>query len=150
MTQIDVNEQWRELQENYAAMADEELEAIAQEAYHLTGIAQKALQAEISRRNLNLELLLQAPADEPESSVEEEIPASEENASPEELQAEPGSGDEDEITDYSAHCPRCHSTEIIFRKLDKSKVEPEHDPKFSWRCDACGYKWKDDGMEPQS
>ena len=45
MSQIDVNEQWRSLQENYAAMADEELEAIAKEAYDLTDIARQVLQS---------------------------------------------------------------------------------------------------------
>ncbi len=80
MSQIDVNEQWRRLQENYAAMADEELEAIAKQAYDLTDIARQVLQAEISRRQLTI-ALLQTPATEPEPPAEDELAAQAEGES---------------------------------------------------------------------
>lgn len=148
MSEIDVNHQWSELQADYAAMADEELEAVAQEAYDLTDIARQALQAEISRRHLNIALLLQAPA-ESEISAEEQSPIADEDGMSEDSHADSGPPDE-EILDYNAHCPKCHSTEIVFRRLDKSHMQPGESPQFSWQCDSCGYKWKDDGFESQN
>lgn len=224
MSQIDVNERWRVLQANYGSMADEELEAVAREAYDLTDLAQQALRAEISRRSLNIELLLHPPATEVEPSFRRGASGEEQRSGypagfdPEDWglisfshvgdieQARrlkecfdeagvpayfgpdvvddlrllptpfPGTlevkvreidlararaamsscaGDSDDVrdeaaSDYGAHCPKCHSTEIVFRKLEKSKVQPGEAPKFSWKCDACGYRWKDDGIESQS
>ena len=66
MNQIDINQQWRELQENYSAMSDEEIEGVAQEAYDLTDFARQVLQTEISRRQLKIEMRLQAPESEEE------------------------------------------------------------------------------------
>lgn len=80
MSQIDVNEQWRRLQETYASMADEELEAIAKEAYDLTDIARQVLSAEIARRHLTIQLR-QTPPAESGSSVEDELPQPDENGS---------------------------------------------------------------------
>ncbi len=219
MSQIDVNEQWRRLQETYSSMADEELEAIAKEAYDLTDIARQVLSAEISRRHLTIELVEDRPSEE-ESTGEDELPTQDENGSlkgyPEGFDPEdwglvsfssvdnteqarklkgcfdeagipsyfgpdvvddlrllpsafkgplevkvrevdlararvvvnscdPATAEEndDEIVDYSAHCPKCHSQEIVFQELDESGPGP----KFNWSCDACGYQWKDDGME---
>jgi hypothetical protein len=56
MGNIDVNEEWRRLQELYGGMAEEELHAVADEGYELTEIAQQALRAEISRRGLDIVL----------------------------------------------------------------------------------------------
>jgi len=70
MSNPDVTQQWRELQENYSNMTDDELEAITLEGYDLTDIAKQALQGEISRRQLPLELQLRAP----DSETEEEEP----------------------------------------------------------------------------
>ena len=216
MSTMDVNEQWRVLQENYAAMADEELEAVAAEAYDLTEIAQKALQAEVARRNLPIEVRLK-PLREDESSMPEEdvLDGYPEGFNPEDwglisfshvdnieearklkasfddagipsyygpdvvddlrrvpadfrgslevkvrevdqaralavLRAFAPASDAEEEDEPSAYsCPKCHSTEIVFRKLEKSKLEPGESPKFSWKCDACGYRWKDDGIEPE-
>jgi DNA-directed RNA polymerase subunit M/transcription elongation factor TFIIS len=216
MSQIDPNEQWRVLQENYAAMADEELEAMAQEASDLTDIAQKVLQAEIARRHLAIEVRLNAPGQD-ESAIEEEDRLPEgypEGFNPEdwglisfshvdnieEARKLKASFDDAGIPSYygpdvvddlrlvpkdfkgslevkvrevdqaralavlrtfaparetaegdepSAYsCPKCHSTDIVFRKLEKSQIEPGESPKFSWKCYACGYRWKDDGIEP--
>ena len=222
MSQIDTNRQWRELQENYAAMADEELAAIAAQAYDLTDIARQVLAAEISRRQLTIDLL-QAPATEQVLPVGDELPALDENQSrngypegfdPEDwglisfshvddieqarklkacfddagipsyfgpgvvddlrllaspfkgtlevkvrevdlgrarvvmndCAAAPADGGTDNTAVYSAHCPKCRSTEIVFQELDESGTAPE----FSWSCDACGHRWKDDGVESES
>jgi len=75
---------------------------------------------------------------------------------------------EEEIPGSSIRCPGCHSTEIVFLGLDSDTTE-EHEetvdteeteqtatehtgpaPKFNWSCDACGYQWKDDGVESKS
>ena len=222
MSQIDVNEQWRRLQETYASMADEELEAIAKEAYDLTDIARQVLSAEIARRHLTIQLR-QTPPAESGSSVEDELPQPDESGSisgypdgfdpedwglvsfsrvdnieqgrklkkcfddagipayfgpdvvdnlrllPSSLKGplevkvrevdlgrarvvmnnctpEPADESEDESADYSARCPKCHSTEIVFQELDETGTGS----KFNWGCDACGYQWQDDGIESES
>ncbi len=73
--------------------------------------------------------------------------------------------DEEALPDYSVHCPKCHSTEILFQGLDALQDEEPEDteateqnltehtrsaPKYNWSCDACGYQWKDDGVESES
>jgi DNA-directed RNA polymerase subunit M/transcription elongation factor TFIIS len=224
MSQNDINQQWRDLQESYAAVADEELESLAHEAYDLTDIARQALQAEISRRQLDVELLLRAPATDDASVSEDEGSTQDQSRSPNRYpegfdpedwglvsfshaadieqarklkecfdaagipsyygpdvvddlgllpsgfkgslevkvrevdlhraraarnKCAPAEAAEvfEDLSDYSAHCPKCHSTEIVFRKLEKSKTEPNESTKFSWKCYGCGYRWKDDGIE---
>ena len=217
MSQIDPNAQWRALQENYSAMADGELESIAQEAYELTDIARQVLRAEISRRNLTIELRLSSPDEDDSSMPEEHRPPKgyPEGFDPESLGLVMLSRVEDiaqarklkecldaasipsyygpdvvddlrlvpspfrrtlevkvrevdlprardvrnkcappleenslaNLSEYSAHCPKCHSTDIVFRNLDKSKAKPDESAKFSWKCYGCGYRWKDDGIE---
>jgi DNA-directed RNA polymerase subunit M/transcription elongation factor TFIIS len=46
------------------------------------------------------------------------------------------------------HCPRCHSTEVVFEDLDSSPENAEGKPssKFKWTCDSCGHEWEDDGL----
>jgi hypothetical protein len=219
MSPIDVNEQWRRLQDNYAALADEELEAIGREAYDLTDIARQALRAEISRRQLTVELL-QSPPSEQELLAEAELAAQEREKSPrgyppgfdpedwglvsfsraddiEEArklkacfdeagipsyfgpdvvddlrllpsalkwpvevkvrevdsgrarvvmaQCVPAPAGEEEAIDYSVHCPKCHSAEIVLQEFDESRKGP----RFNWSCDACGHQWKNDGIESQ-
>jgi len=50
-------------------------------------------------------------------------------------------------------CPRCKSPEIVFLGLDAEPKDPAEgataDSSFNWRCDACGHRWKDDGVEQQ-
>lgn len=63
----DIQRQWRELEENYSHMADEELESLASQAYELTDIAKQALRQQITTRSLQLTLNTNPPpADEPE------------------------------------------------------------------------------------
>ncbi len=52
----------------------------------------------------------------------------------------------EENVEYVARCPKCHSDEIVFLSLDESSAASS-DMQFNWSCDACGYKWKDDGVE---
>jgi DNA-directed RNA polymerase subunit M/transcription elongation factor TFIIS len=53
--------------------------------------------------------------------------------------------------DYTPRCPKCHSTEIVFQGLEGEPVEDSTaNSKFNWSCDACGYTWKDDGVEQEA
>ena|SRR5579864_7618789 len=76
---------------------------------------------------------------------------------------------EEELADLTVHCPKCHSTEVVFWgrgsvPSEESEATPDSDDteesenaeqlettapgsKFDWSCDACGYKWEDDGVE---
>jgi len=56
-----------------------------------------------------------------------------------------------ESEEFAIHCPKCHSTDVVFE--DAGGVEPEDDTitqKFDWECAACGYKWEDEGVESKS
>lgn len=55
----------------------------------------------------------------------------------------------EESAEYLARCPKCHSDEILFLNLDENATE-SIDPQFNWSCDACGYRWKDDGVEQKT
>ena len=46
------------------------------------------------------------------------------------------------------HCPKCHSTEVVFEDLDSSPENAKGKPssKFKWTCDSCGHEWEDDGL----
>ncbi len=53
--------------------------------------------------------------------------------------------------EYVALCPKCHSDEIVFEGRDTPPdAEPAFDEGFEWRCDGCGYRWKDDGIEHEA
>jgi len=47
--------------------------------------------------------------------------------------------------DLAIHCPKCHSTEVIF--ADTTTEPHAQDEKFKWTCDSCGHQWEDDGVE---
>jgi predicted metal-dependent enzyme (double-stranded beta helix superfamily) len=53
---IDQAEESRRLQEMYVQMSEGEVRAVADEGYDLTELARHALQAEISRRGLNVQI----------------------------------------------------------------------------------------------
>jgi len=149
MSTIDVNEQWRELQENYAGMSEDELQSVAQDAYDLTDMAKQALGAEISRRNLKIDLQA-APVPEESAAPEPETEAGPETEPETESEEQPQETAEEE-TSYTPHCPRCHSTEIVFQSLDLDPLtKSAFDSKYNWSCDACGYHWKDDGIEKET
>ncbi len=67
---IDKREQWRNLQETYRQMSEEELAHVAEEAYQLTDIAKEVLQHEITDRKLDLKLQLEPPVSEDEAEPE--------------------------------------------------------------------------------
>lgn len=47
--------------------------------------------------------------------------------------------------DVSMQCPRCRSTEVVFReRIDRA---PGAGAKYRWTCPSCGYEWVDDGVE---
>lgn len=54
----------------------------------------------------------------------------------------------DESDNVAIHCPKCHSTEVVFEDLDRGPENSEGKPssKFKWTCDSCGYEWEDDGL----
>lgn len=81
----------------------------------------------------------------------------------------PGEKVEDD-RDLAVHCPKCHSTDVVFEHLsgdrriaddseeddseEMNADEVENEPattsrKFDWTCASCGYKWEDDGVESQ-
>lgn len=62
--EIDVQQQWRDLEETYGQMADEEIESLAAQAYELTDFAKQALQHQIKSRGLKVELSEAPPASE--------------------------------------------------------------------------------------
>lgn len=208
--EIDRVEEWRRLKDQYAAMSDDELEAIACDGWELSDVAQQALQGEMSSRGLKIQLHgppPASPATEPRDTTGRFDPADLEltvaqqvwdlaearrvkeildtagipsyfgpqdveevdemgpgfeggmdvkvreadhqramqaltSASPAESQTQP---------DYTPRCPKCHSTEIVFQGLDGEAVEDSTpNSKFNWSCDACGYRWKDDGVEQEA
>lgn len=61
---------------------------------------------------------------------------------------EPPQEQADEPDNFAMHCPKCHSTEVVFEDLDHGPENPEGKPssKFKWTCDSCGHEWEDDGL----
>jgi DNA-directed RNA polymerase subunit M/transcription elongation factor TFIIS len=54
----------------------------------------------------------------------------------------------EEVEEVPVRCPKCRSEEVVFEGLNS---EPgmggdETSQKYEWTCDACGYRWKDDGI----
>jgi DNA-directed RNA polymerase subunit M/transcription elongation factor TFIIS len=60
---------------------------------------------------------------------------------------EPAEETEDDSDDLAVHCPKCHSTEVVFDQLvdESSEGGDSSAAKFQWTCDSCGYEWEDDG-----
>jgi DNA-directed RNA polymerase subunit M/transcription elongation factor TFIIS len=61
---------------------------------------------------------------------------------------EPPEEKADDAGNIAIHCPKCHSTEVVFGDLDRGPENSEGKPssKFKWTCDSCGHKWEDDGV----
>jgi len=134
-------ESLEQLQKRYAGMTDEELTALASDAYDLTETAQQALRAEIAKRGLKITLEPAANA-QPERSIEED-----EDEDPDSSLDEPDDESEDDLRG-TVHCPKWRSDEIVFdRRAAQPGSEPRPDAKFDWHCDACGHVWEDDGIE---
>jgi len=61
---------------------------------------------------------------------------------------EPREEKADESDNLAIHCPKCHSTEVVFEDLDRGPENSEGKPlsKFKWTCASCGHEWEDDGL----
>jgi DNA-directed RNA polymerase subunit M/transcription elongation factor TFIIS len=61
---------------------------------------------------------------------------------------EPPEEKADESDNLAIHCPKCHSTEVVFEDLEQGRENSEGKPssKFKWTCDSCGHEWEDDGL----
>jgi DNA-directed RNA polymerase subunit M/transcription elongation factor TFIIS len=61
---------------------------------------------------------------------------------------EPPEEKADESDNLAIHCPKCHSTEVVFEDLDRGRENSEGkaSSKFKWTCDSCGHEWEDDGL----
>jgi DNA-directed RNA polymerase subunit M/transcription elongation factor TFIIS len=61
---------------------------------------------------------------------------------------EPPEEKADESDNLEIHCPKCHSTEVVFENLNRGPENSEGKPssKFKWTCDSCGHEWEDDGL----
>ena len=65
-------------------------------------------------------------------------------------QETPADADPADDVDLVALCPRCHASDITFQSLETEEgADPDVDSKYNWSCDACGYQWKDDGVEEE-
>ena len=53
---------------------------------------------------------------------------------------EPPEKNADDSANIAIHCPKCHSTEVVFEDLDRGPENSEGKPlsKFKWTCDSCG------------
>ncbi len=53
---------------------------------------------------------------------------------------------ESENVELAIHCPKCHSTDVIFDELDG---DGKLSQKFKWTCGSCGNEWEDEGVETE-
>ena len=212
MSDTDVQDTWQRLRDLYAGMSEAELEAVADQGYELTDVAKQVLNAEISRRGLNVIMRLAPPLKEPEPlelgdadfdpATLDLVPAvvvenSDEAAWVKQMLNDAGvpcyfgpqlaedvrrlqfpdefgvqvrvlrtdrdrvpyvlrefgqrfaqdGGSEEELEEAPVRCPRCRSTEVVFKGLDSELPEGDvRRAKFNWHCDACGREWQDDGI----
>jgi hypothetical protein len=61
---------------------------------------------------------------------------------------EPESERVEEPDEIPVRCPRCHSSDIVLDTLigEEPSTEKDSPQQFEWTCDACGHRWKDDGI----
>jgi len=207
-------ESFEQLHKTYASMTDDELEALASDAYDLTSDAQRALRAALSKRGLSIELksaplkpeiknpdldlaLITSVWDLDEArkvktvldaagihsyfgrnyiedlgslqgsfddGVDVRVSCYAEDmarlvvAGVQKLDPKESDGpDDDDDVDVKnlaeddaqyVHCPKCHSLEIVLEDLQGGPGnQGESLSKYDWRCDTCGHKWRDDGVE---
>ena len=100
-----------------------------------------AAEAEAQKRGYQVGVQLKIPARDREGAAEAFANA------PQALK--PQDTPEDE-PNYVAVCPRCHSPEIVFQGIEEGvSPDPDVNSQWNWSCDACGHKWRDDGVEQQ-
>jgi len=182
-----VDQQLRELKENYERMTEGELCALAEEAYDLTDIAREALQAVITEKGIPVQLRVEpAPrprfphAEAPDENLvifgwartaEEagrtmktlaasgipsflnlEVRASDVERAQAALDRVLEEDDEDpeEKKEYAVLCPKCRSAKVVLEGQVLYLVEPTLADKFQWSCDACGYRWVDNGYTQEA
>jgi DNA-directed RNA polymerase subunit M/transcription elongation factor TFIIS len=61
MANLDLAQEWRQLRETYNLMAEDELAAVAADAYELTSLAKEVLQSVIQERGLRIQVITEAP-----------------------------------------------------------------------------------------
>jgi DNA-directed RNA polymerase subunit M/transcription elongation factor TFIIS len=61
MDNLDVGQEWEQLRETYSLMSEDELSAVAEDAYDLTPLAQEALQAVIRERGFTIHVKTTKP-----------------------------------------------------------------------------------------
>ena len=49
--------------------------------------------------------------------------------------------------DLAIHCPKCHSTDVIFNQLADGSDASVDNERFDWTCASCGTQWEDEGVE---
>jgi hypothetical protein len=56
--------------------------------------------------------------------------------------------EKEELREIPVRCPKCHSTEVLFKELVPAGTAPPgcSQPKFKWACDSCGREWEDNGI----
>ena len=57
---------------------------------------------------------------------------------------------EEELGELAIHCPKCHSTEVVFERLvsePANATDTSSSSKYKWTCDSCGHEWEDEGVE---
>ena len=172
-----VDQQLRQQKENYEHVTEEELCALAENAYDLTEIAREALQAVLSQKGITVRLRLEPPLParvEDEDLVIFRREQSVENARrtmqllaaagipsflsldvrADDLQrahaAWHAGDDQEEEKDYAVLCPKCHSAQLVLQRGEPELKEPYFTAKFQWRCAACGYQWVDDGFTKEA
>jgi DNA-directed RNA polymerase subunit M/transcription elongation factor TFIIS len=61
---------------------------------------------------------------------------------------EPAPKQEEELTEFPVHCPKCYSTEVVFERLiaEPTSETDDSSSKFEWTCDSCGHQWEDEGI----
>jgi len=172
-----VKQQLRQLKENYEHMTDDELCAVAGNAYDLAEIAREALQAVVSEKGIAVRLRLEPPPWSPAEPPDEDLvifswPRNSEEAGhtmktlaaagiPSFLSLEiraddvkraqaamdPAAGDDDQEEPEEEK-----NYAILCPKCRSGAVVLEERDSFStapfhWHCDTCGYHWSDEDIE---
>jgi len=174
-----VEQQWQQLKERYAQMAEDELAALAEDGGDLTDVAQEALKAVIAERGLDIRLKMEPPAQlrgHPPEDEELVILGWAENAEQAgrvmEALSAAGISSFLNVEVLEGDLKRAHAAlESAFEDDDEEEEEDkdyavlcpkcrsgavvleERDSSstapFHWHCDACGYSWSDEGIEQE-
>lgn len=174
-----LDQQFRQLKENYEHMTEGQLCALAEEAYDLTEIAREALQVVIMEKGVDIPLKMDPLALPPEhedlvifgwprgaeaagramktlaaagipSFLSLEVRADDVERADAALYPVEEGDDQEGKKDYAVLCPKCHSAKIVLEGRDSKLADPSPTVKFQWSCDACGHRWVDDGIAQEA